>query len=349
MKALVLAEGPRLILTTRSAPRCAAPDDVVVDVVQTGICGTDRGVLVGKFPAEVGTIMGHEAVGIVAATGPAVHTLQVGDRVIVNPTLWCGHCPPCRQGRLNFCVNKAGTEVGIDRDGSFAEQICLAERFLYKIPAGMSFDRAVVVEPLACVLNNLDAAPLRPGTTIIVLGGGPIGLVCAMAARVAGCQVTLVEADERRRLLAVSDVFQEEPFSGISVVEPASGDLRDGADVVVDTVGTLLERACELAGTGGTVIVMGFNESATATLRPLRLLQKALRIVGAGDYNSLDFPRAIELARGLPLERLVTHRFALEDYQSALSVIAADGAGSGPDAEYTALKTVLVSSAGALR
>ncbi|MCP9975770.1 alcohol dehydrogenase catalytic domain-containing protein [Streptomyces somaliensis] len=163
MKALVLTEQRTLSLVDRPKPEAAAPTDVVVKVAQTGICGTDRSVLVGKFPAEPGVVMGHEAVGVVDAVGPAVTRHKPGDRVIINPTLYCGGCPTCLEGHWNFCRNKAGTEVGLDLDGAFAEYIRLPERFIHRMPDGMDFDRASVVEPLACALNNLEAGRLQAG------------------------------------------------------------------------------------------------------------------------------------------------------------------------------------------
>src|ERR1700743_1020857 len=102
MKALVLTNERTLALTERPKPVVAKPTDVVVRVVQTGICGTDRSVLVGKFPAQPGVVMGHEAVGVVDQVGPEVGELAPGDRVIINPTLYCGACPTWLQGDRYF-------------------------------------------------------------------------------------------------------------------------------------------------------------------------------------------------------------------------------------------------------
>jgi len=336
MKALVLSEDRTLAFTDRPAPVCGAPDDVVVRVRQTGICGTDRGVLLGKFPAEAGVIMGHEAVGTVSAVGTGVQGLEIGDRVIVNPTLYCGHCERCRLGELNFCLNKTGNEIGIDRDGAFTEFIRIEAQFLHRIPDDMDFDRAVLVEPLACVLNNVEAAKPRPGDSVIVLGGGPIGVVTAMLSVHLGCPVVLVEPDRLRREAAADILGQVNGASGM-VSTVASVDQRT-ARVVIDTVGSLLETAFECAEVGGTVVIMGFDDRAESKVRPLRVLQRGISIVGAGDYNSLIFPRAIEMARQLPLERVITHRFPLHEYAAALEAVGVSGA-SG----YRGLKVVIES------
>lgn len=339
MRALVLNDSLKLELVERERPIVAAPRDVLVRVHQTGVCGTDRSVLVGKFSAAPGVIMGHEAVGAVAEIGPEVTDLAVGDRVILNPTLYCGRCERCLNGRMNFCLNKTGTEVGIDRDGSYAEYIVLEDRFIHRIPDSVSFDRAVVAEPLACVLNNLDAAQITPGDPVIVIGGGPIGLVCAIAARYFGSPVTVVERDDYRRTHAhelLAGIYPD----GIDVVPTDEVATIPQAPAVIDTVGNQLELAVELTATAGTAVVMGYDSRAQASVQPLKILQRGLRIVGAGDFNGPHFLRAVELTARLPLEKLVTHHFPLEEHEAAFAALATNS-GSG----YSALKVVIRSAA----
>lgn len=336
MKALVLQEDRSLRLVERPRPACTAPDDVIVRVAQTGICGTDRGVLLGKFPAEHGVVMGHEAVGEVAETGTGVTTLKPGDRVIINPTLYCGLCRWCRRGALNFCLNKAGNEIGIDRDGAFAGFIRLEERFLHLVPDGMSDDQAVLVEPLACVLNNLEAARVRPDDEVAVLGGGPIGTLVALVADHFGAAVRLVETDPYRRTTAAA-FLAGAPGCAVRVEEPGAIAPRS-ASLVVDTVGSLTAQAWELAANLGRIVVMGFNDHATWTMRPLELLQRGLTVVGAGDYNSLLFERAVDLGRRLPLAGLISHHVPVADFAEALAVIGAGGAGQ---TQYTGMKVVI--------
>lgn len=336
MKALVLSADRSLRLTDRPEPTCTEPDHVVLRVVQTGICGTDRGVLLGKFPARPGVVMGHEAVGEVVRTGPAVTLVRPGDRVVANPTLYCGRCEPCRSGRLNFCRRKEGNELGIDRDGAYAEFMLLEEQFLHVLPDDMSCDRAVLIEPLACVLNNLDAARVIPSDSVTVLGGGPIGILAALAADHHGCRTHLVEIDSFRR--AAATTFYE-GVDGCAVAVSDDVDVPR-SDVVVDAVGNLGARALELAEDQGRIVIMGFDSAASVQLRPLELLQRGLSLIGAGDYNSLIFPRALELARQLPLERLITHRFPLDAFDDALDVIGARPGGAR-DRGYAALKVVI--------
>ena len=337
MRALILTPDRSLELTELDRPQVKAARDVLVRVHQTGVCGTDRSVLVGKFAAEAGVVMGHEAVGTVAETGPDVVDLAVGDRVIVNPTLYCGRCTRCLRGQTNFCHDKTGNEIGIDRHGSYADYILLEDRFLHVIDDRVSFDRAVLTEPLACVLNNLDAADLTPGDAVTVVGAGPIGLVCAIAARHLGSPVTLIERDDFRRGQAV-ELMAGFFTSGVTVVGTDGIDDLDQAPVVIDTVGNQLDVAIGLTDDVGTVVAMGYDSRAEATIRPLELLQRQLRLVGAGDYRGPHFPRAVEMAAELPLEKLISHRFPLEQHADAFAALAASG-----DSAYSALKVVIQS------
>jgi fructokinase len=334
MKALILGDDRTLRLVDRPRPTCSAPDDVVLRVEQTGFCGTDRGVLLGKFAAVPGVVMGHEAVGEVVETGSAVTTLKPGDRVIVNPTLYCGMCDPCRRGALNFCVNKAGTEIGIDRDGAFAEFMRLEERFLYAIPDDMSYDRAVLVEPLACVMNNVEAAGLHADDRVTVLGAGPVGTLTALLADHRGCPVRVLEPDPYRRATAEA-FFRTVPGCAVTLGGPGDGEPR-GADVVVDTVGGLLAAACDLAADLGRVVVMGFDDRASVTVRPLEILARGLKIIGAGDYNSLLFSRALQTARRLPLEGVISHHLGLDGVDEVLAAL-----GMRPGDGYHGMKVVI--------
>ncbi|MFK4149692.1 zinc-binding dehydrogenase [Streptomyces sp. NPDC004065] len=336
MRALTLGENGTLVRTERPDPRLTEPDDVRIRVVQTGICGTDRGVLTGKFPARTGVVMGHEAVGRVDSAGPASR-FTPGDRVVINPTLYCSACPQCAAARFQHCENKTGTEVGLDRDGSYADYIVLPDKFVHRLPDGMSWDRAVVVEPLACVLNNLDAASIVPGETVTVLGAGPIGLVTAMTALHLGSGVLLVETDPFRRELAAKLLHDLPARAPLTVTTPGAAGPAPRSRTVIDTVGSLLDTALRLVDTAGTVVIMGFDDRARVTVQPLDILRRGLRIVGAGDYNAPSFPRALALAEHLPLERVITHHIPLDEHQRALELIGVTGHG------YQGAKVVIVS------
>ncbi|GLW01880.1 zinc-dependent alcohol dehydrogenase [Streptomyces lavendulae] len=366
MRALVYLGPGSAELQDRPAARLVNGDDVVVEVTGTGVCGTDRKILLGRFPARPGVVLGHESVGVVRETGPQVRSVGVGDRVVVNPTLYCGWCVPCRRGATNFCRHKAGTEVGVDRDGTYAEAVTLPERFVERIPAGLPFRSAVLIEPLACVLNNVGAASVTFDDTVVVLGAGPIGMLTALVAARRARRVTVAEPDGYRLEQAREQFTHVVDVAGTDAAEAvvkASGGERPS--VVFDTTGTGLDAALRLVDDGGRVVVMGFDDTYTVPLQPLRLTNRGIRLIGAGDYRADVFPVAVDLAAELGgprrpgagagtvpvLERLVTHEFPLDRHAEAFAALGGltqddgyDGTGRPPG--YAALKVVIRSHPG---
>ncbi|MFE7558410.1 zinc-binding dehydrogenase [Kitasatospora sp. NPDC057500] len=335
MKAVVFEDVGRPGIHDRAVP-AFAPDEVLVKVAATGICGTDRAILLGEFPARRGVVLGHEAVGAVAAAGAGVGSVAPGDRVVINPTYHCDRCRPCRRGMPAHCGAKAGREVGVDRDGTMADYAVVPERFVHRLPASVSYRRGALVEPLACVLNNLAAAGPRWDDRVLVVGAGPIGALCALVLARRGARVTLAERDPGRvdlaRLLLPRTVR-------VLTEQEAAGAVRP--DVVVDTTGALPGGLLGAAAPGGTVVVMGEKEAGVATV-PLRaLVAGGIRLVGAGPYRPADFALAVDLARELPLEDLVTHVLPLERYAEALALLAV-----APGEGYRAMKVLLAADEG---
>ncbi|MGV9266896.1 zinc-dependent alcohol dehydrogenase [Kitasatospora sp. NPDC003701] len=337
MKAVVF-EGVGLPgIHDRAVPSFEA-DEVLVKVAVTGICGTDRAILLGEFPARRGVVLGHEAVGAVAAVGAGVAAVAPGDRVVINPTYHCDRCRPCRRGMPAHCGAKAGREIGVDRDGTMAGFAVVPERFVHRLPDSVPYRRGALVEPLACVLNNLAAARPRWDDRVLVVGAGPIGALCALVLAGRGTRVTLAERDPARvelaRLLLPRTVR-------VLAAQEAAG--AGAPDIAIDTTGSLPGDVLGTVAAGGTVVVMGEKETGVATV-PLRaLVTRGIRLVGAGPYRPADFARAVALARELPLEALVTHVLPLERYAEALALLAVAPAGPArPETDgYRAMKVLL--------
>ncbi|MEW1724496.1 alcohol dehydrogenase catalytic domain-containing protein [Streptomyces sp. NPDC093109] len=347
MHALIFQGPDGAGLQERPLPEIRAADDVRVDVVGTGICGTDRKILLGHFPARPGVVLGHESVGLVAEVGAGVRSLRVGDRVVVNPTLYCGTCRPCGRGATNHCLHKAGTEVGVDRDGTYAASVVLPERFVERVPEGLPFRSAVLIEPLACVLNNVEAAQVGFGDAVAVLGAGPIGTLTAVVAARAARRVVLADTDAYRAETAAGLTDHVLHLTGDDPVKAMVKELAGTRpDVVFETTGSGLETALELVADGGRIVVMGFDDTYTARLRPLRLTNHGIRIIGAGDYRADTFQVAVELAGelGADLGRLVTHELPLDAYPRAFGILGGIGGGDVPGSGasgYRAMKVVL--------
>jgi 2-desacetyl-2-hydroxyethyl bacteriochlorophyllide A dehydrogenase len=340
----VIYKGPRAIaLEDRPKPARVNASDVVVKIEATGICGTDRNIFLGNFRAKPGVILGHESVGVVDEVSPDVKDLGPGDRVIINPTLHCGRCWFCRCGELNFCDHKAGTEVGVDMDGTFAEFAVLPAEFLHKIPEPMSFDQALLVEPLACVINNTLAAGLCASDDVAIVGAGPIGVLFGLFAERVALRVTLIESDSFRLSFARAR-FERVVDDGLGDTAARVIAQNGGRKprVVVDTTGVMLEGAVELVSKGGRIVLMGFNAGYTATVNPLYLVNNGIRIIGAGDYNSHIFPTAIDVASRMKLEELITHSFPLAEHDEAFRLLVRSAAEKGSG--YGAMKVVLRSA-----
>lgn len=347
MQALVLESGVP-VLRTRPVPTPREADDVVVRVAATGICGTDRGIVLGEFPAREGVVLGHEAAGVVQVVGGGVSTVGPGRRVVVNPTYFCGRCRPCRRGMAAHCTDKDGREIGVDRDGTMAAAVVVPERSVRPLPDGMSFQRAALVEPLACVLNNVAAAAPRFDDRVLVLGGGPIGTLCALVFAHHGSRATLVERDGVRAELArhmLPGTVSVVTGDGAAGPRVPAGALPQDRDVIVDTTGVLAEEALSAVAPGGTVVAMGEREAAGADV-PLRsLTTRGIRLIGAGPYPPHQFEAAAELAMDLPVERLVTGELPLENYREAFAALGAP-LSAGPAGDYSAMKVLLVSDPG---
>jgi threonine dehydrogenase-like Zn-dependent dehydrogenase len=322
MKALAFVAPGKVELTDRDTPTTANGAQVLIRLEVSGICGTDRGIIQGHVPAQPHVILGHEAVGRVELTGPEVNSVHEGDRVVVNPTYYCGLCRPCRRGMTGYCDLKAGHELGIDRDGTFAEYILLHEKFVYRIRGDLPTAKAALIEPLTCILNNLEAVNLRWDDRIVIFGGGPIGTLCALLLSSRGLETIVVEASTERRAL-VSNILGGD----VRVVEMETADSVPGNalfDVAVDTTGTLGWDAASLLAKGGRFLVMGFNDSHHMDISAFDLVTRGIRLLGVGDFAAAMFQSAVNLAEALPIERLVTHQMVLPEYEAAFRTVGID-------------------------
>ena len=166
--------------------------DVLIKVKACGICGTDIHILKGESSSTPPVVLGHEFSGEVVAVGSLVTTAKVGDRVCIDPNIFCGLCHYCRNGKEHLCENL--TAIGVDIHGGFAEYAVVPQTHVYPLPANVSYAAGAMVEPVACCVRGMDLAKIRPGDEVAVLGAGPIGLILAQMAKAAGAVVTISEA-----------------------------------------------------------------------------------------------------------------------------------------------------------
>jgi fructokinase len=318
-----------LRLEDRPTPT-AGPGDVVVRPLLTGICGTDRGIYLGHARCVTPRVLGHECIGIIEVAGARVSDVAAGDRVVISPTMWCGYCGPCRAGHGYRCLRKGELEMGVGCDGAAAEFVGLPARFVHRLPPDLPDRRAVLLEPLACVLAGLANVRLSPPDRVLILGGGPVGALCAMVAARLTAAVALRESDPYRR------DFASKNLPGVTLSDGTVDHHDLPPTVVVDTTGALTEVALGTVEDGGGVLLLGIHTGYGATLRPFDLTARNLTLVGSSDYNQFDFPGVIEFARTLPCEALVTHLLPLVESLHAFDLLAVR-----PGADYQAMKVAL--------
>ena len=205
MKALVLTDYNQFSYQDWPAPQ-PGPEEVLVAVKACGICGSDvHGMDGSTGRRRPPIIMGHEAAGVIAAVGASARDWAVGDRVTFDSTIYCGQCDFCRRGEINLCDHRRVLGVSCEayrQQGAFAEFVAVPQHILYRLPDGLSFEQAALVEPFSIALHALRRAPVRLNDTVAVVGAGMIGLALVQALRLAGCGRLMVVdmADDRLAL-----------------------------------------------------------------------------------------------------------------------------------------------------
>ncbi|MBR1691488.1 MAG: alcohol dehydrogenase catalytic domain-containing protein [Lachnospiraceae bacterium] len=343
MKALVWENGERISLTERPYPVMQTQSDVVIKIRYSGICGTDLQVVKGNETITPDIIMGHEAVGEIVEKGKHVTEYELGDLVIIDPNQYCCDCENCKKGRTNFCTGwNGGLKIaGINVDGTFAEYFCCHKRYVYKVPDGMRMEAAVLIEPMACVLNNLRAADIKEHESVLVMGSGPMGALCQMIAKNnAGLVVATENSDYR---IGECSKFSDYIYKSDALTTEKIREINQGHlfDVIIDTVGNQLEHALTLCEKGGRVIPMGMNKVYSCGIKPYQFISGGIRLIGASEYNQL-FCDTIQAARRFPLlESIVTKKYPVTEYRSALREVLGYDPETGKREEITQMKVVL--------
>lgn len=305
-------------------------NEVQIRVAFAGLCGTDLHIVHGAMDARVSTplVFGHEMSGTVEAVGAEVTSVRAGDLVTVMPLDWDGACPACLAGHEHVCQNL--NFIGIDSPGALQELWTVPEAVVVPVPADVPLEHAALVEPVAVAVHDVGRGGVAASDKVVVIGGGPIGLLIATVARHVGADVRVSELDPKRRRqvhdlgFEVIDPRSQDP---IAMVEAWTGGA--GADVVfeVSGAGAAVLGATSLAKVRGRVVVVAIHPTPTP-IDLQRVFWRELTIHGARVYERKDFDRAVELvAQGvIPFERLITRVVPLEQTQEAFEVLEAGAA-----------------------
>lgn len=321
MKSLVLEEYGRFALRDEPVPEIA-PDEVLIRVHACGICGSDVHGMDGSTGRRIPPIvMGHEAAGVIAEAGADVEGWASGDRVTFDSTLYCGRCDYCREGRVNLCEDRRVLGVSCAeyrRHGAFAEYVAVPARVLYRIPDGVPFASAAMVEPLSVAVHAVNRAGVRLNETAAVVGAGMIGLLIVQVLRRVGCgRIVAVDVDPRRlalaRELGADVALRIGADDGVEAVRSETG--PRGAHHAFEAVGlaSTVAQALRSVRKGGTVTLVG-NVSPVVDLPLQEVVTRELRLLGSC-ASAGEYPTCLDLiARGhVRVEPLVSAVAPLEE------------------------------------
>lgn len=305
-------------------------DEVLVEVGAVSVCGSDvhQARNTHSWPVDVPVVLGHEFSGTVAQVGRSVRGFREGDRVVSETAARiCGECLLCRSGRYNLCPSRKGFGYGID--GAMARSVRVPARCLHRIPDSLPFEIACLAEPHAVAYNAMCVnSTICPGDLVVVLGPGPIGLLCARMAVLSGadpvivaglsCDAPRLEAAGRFASTRTVDVQAE------NLEEVVRGYSPLGADVVCEATGASrpLEIALRLTRPDGHVTKVGWSPDAVSIdLNPL--VQRNLRLQGSFSHNYPIWERVIHLLdrRLTQPDTIVGLRTRLEDWREAFDAM----------------------------
>ncbi|WP_220741139.1 zinc-dependent alcohol dehydrogenase family protein [Leuconostoc miyukkimchii] len=308
MDALVLTGIKSLELQEIAQPE-VKPNEVKIHTAFAGICGTDHALyagLPGSAPAVPPIVLGHENSGVVAEIGSAVTNVKVGDRVTVDPNIYCGQCKFCRTGRPELCENLSA--VGVTRDGGFEEYFTAPASVVYPIPDNVSLKSAAVVEPISCAVHGIQLLKVTPYQKALVIGDGFMGELFVQILQAYGIhQVDLAGIVDEKLAL------NKEKFGAKNTFNTLKGDKipESEYDVVIEAVGMpqTQEAAIEAAARGGQVLMFGVGgPDAKFEMNTYEVFQKQLTIQGSFiNPNAFEDSLALLSSGKLDVESLMSH------------------------------------------
>lgn len=328
MKSLVVEAPGRMAVIERPMPIPAA-GEVRVKIERAGICGSDVHIFHGTNPfVRYPRTIGHEFFGHIEALGPGA-TAKIGTRVVIDPVVACGHCYPCSIGRPNVCDHLQ--VIGVHRDGGFSEFACVPEANAHTVPSAMPDERATLVEPFTIAANITDRTGASERDVALVYGAGPIGLtVIQVLKHVYRVQQLIVSdrIDARLDLALESGADQVINGGKVSLVETLKA-VGIRPTLIIDAAchPSILAEAIEIASPAARIGIMGFSTEPSALVQQ-KVTAKELSI-HSSRLNGGKFDKVIDwFARGLLApEKLLTHRFALSDWQAAFDAFENDPVG----------------------
>jgi D-arabinitol dehydrogenase (NADP+) len=320
-------EAPHEVAVREAPEPEAGPNDILIRVRACGICGTDQHIYDGDLGGPLPLIGGHELAGEVVEVGAEVEDdIRVGERVAVQPNLFCGSCFYCKRGQVNHCLRWSA--IGVTRDGGFADYVAAPAGNVYRI-GEMDYEVAAFIEPISCVVHGVKRLEIPVGANALIYGAGPIGLLMLQLVRHGGAsEVAVVDLMEEKLELA-----RQLGAGTVAVAGPEADDvLRTtsalGFDVVIDCTGVpaVVEHMFSHVRNNGKLLFFGVNPiEARVRVSPFDVYRKDLTIYGSFALR-FTFGDAVGLLEGgtVDVRPLLSDRFPIEGFPEALEL-----AGSG--------------------
>jgi (R,R)-butanediol dehydrogenase / meso-butanediol dehydrogenase / diacetyl reductase len=305
--------------------RSPAPGEVQIRVAYCGICGTDLHIFLGHMDQRVGfeRTIGHEMSGVVAAVGEGVSGFEEGQKIVVRPLDHCGDCPACNAGHEHVCHNLKF--IGIDSEGAFQEIWNVPSHTVHKLPDDLDLSHAALIEPLAVACHDVNRAKIVKCEDVLVIGGGPIGLLVALVARHAGGNVVISEISETRLAYAEKLGFKTinpKTSDPVEEVNKLTGD--KGADVVFEVSGSRpgVDLMTAAAATRGRIVMVAIHANKP-TVDMFQFFWRELELFGARVYRPEDYDQAMKLLTEgvVDCASFITDVQPLEAIQSAFEAL----------------------------
>lgn len=298
-------------------------DQVLLKILAFGICGSDMQIYHGQHPvAQYPLVMGHEVSAVVDQVGKNVTDFKPGDKVTIEPQVFCGHCKPCQQGRFNVCEDIK--VMGVYMDGCNCEYFSCDARYLHHVPDFLTDEQIALVEPLAVGVGSVKRSRTFKGGNVVVVGAGTIGNCAAQAAKGLGAGKVLVTDIVDSKLeyaleCGIDYAFNTSKMTLSEAIEKAFGE--DKADVIIDcaAVAPVFKSIIEAARPNSEIILTG-SYKTPVTFEVPRIQRREISLIGHFMYVREDFADAIRLlSEGkITITKTVSQVYPFDKYDEAL-------------------------------
>ncbi len=315
MKSVAIQKPNEILVLERDVPE-PGPGELMIQVMASGICGTDLHIYRGEYMGTYPVIPGHEFSGVVTRVGTGVTRFKAGDRVAVEPNISCDNCVNCLNNRQNFCLNWQA--IGVTLPGGMEEYVIVPEKAAFSI-GDLPFEVGAFMEPLSCVIHGIERAHIELADHVAILGAGPIGILMIQMARLQGAaHVTVLEINPGRADLA-RQFGPDRVVAGFDELQP------NAYDVVIDATGAIpvMNRSIDFARKGGTVLLFGVPPAGkNLEMEGFKIFQKGLKLLSSFTSVRNSF-QAVDLLQSgrIRVDALISHRLPLPELPHALELI----------------------------